>query len=140
MPARSPSVGGIPSRAIGLPGIVFVTLRVSPPGHLGPNPCHHSSKVTNIVPHQISTSVLWNIWFAASYQLVLKPLINSYNQGPASYRQYSSTSLIIKVLLMLLTGPDNPLLCHYFCYYLEWVYDNEMFTIGDTLGGKRLGG
>ena len=42
---------------------------------------------------------------------------------------------------MPLTGPVNPLLCHYFCYYLEWVYDNEMFTIGDTLtcpyGGLR---
>ena len=34
---------------------------------------------------------------------------------------------------MPLTGPDNPLLCHYFCYYLKWVYDNEMLTIGDTL-------
>ena len=34
---------------------------------------------------------------------------------------------------MPLTGPDNTLLCHYFCYYLEWVYDNEMFTIGNTL-------
>ena len=22
---------------------------------------------------------------------------------------------------MPLTGPDNPLLCHYFCYYLKWV-------------------
>ena len=34
---------------------------------------------------------------------------------------------------MPLTGPDNPLLCHYFCYYLNWVYDNEMFATGDTL-------
>ena len=34
---------------------------------------------------------------------------------------------------MLLTGPGNPLLCRYFCYYLKWAYDNEMFTIGDTL-------
>ena len=40
---------------------------------------------------------------------------------------------MIKMLLMPLTGPDNPLLCPYFCYYLKWVYDNEMFTIGDTL-------
>ena len=121
MLARSPSVGGIPSRAIGLPGIVCTTLRVSPAGHLGPNPCHPSLKVTNIAPHQISTSLLWNIWFVASYQLVLKLLTNSYNQYPAPYRQYCSTSHIIKILLMLLTGPDNPLLCHYFCYYLEWV-------------------
>ena len=34
---------------------------------------------------------------------------------------------------MPLTGPDNLLLCHYFCYYLKWVYDHKMFTIGDTL-------
>ena len=47
MPARSPSVG-IPSNAIGLPGIMFVTLGVSPAGHLGPNPYHPSAKVTNI--------------------------------------------------------------------------------------------
>ena len=42
---------------------------------------------------------------------------------------------------MTLTGPDNPLLCHYFCYYLKWVYDNEMFTVGDTLSCsyERLG-
>ena len=26
---------------------------------------------------------------------------------------------------MSLTGPDNPLLCHYFCYYLKWVYDSD---------------
>ena len=34
---------------------------------------------------------------------------------------------------MPLTGPDNTLLFHYFYYYLKWVYDNKMFTIGDTL-------
>ena len=34
---------------------------------------------------------------------------------------------------MPLTGPDNPLLCHYFCYYLKRVCDNGVFTIGDTL-------
>ena len=33
---------------------------------------------------------------------------------------------------MPLTGPDNPLLCHYFYYYLEWVYDSEMSTVRDT--------
>ena len=31
------------------------------------------------------------------------------------------------------TGPDNPLLCHYFCYYMKWVSDNDMFTIRNTL-------
>ena len=40
---------------------------------------------------------------------------------------------MIKIPLMPLTGSDKPLICHYFCYYLKWVYDNEMFTIGDTI-------
>ena len=82
MPPRSPSVG-IPSSAVGLPGIMFVTLRVSPAGRLGPNPYHLSPKVTNIFQDQISTPLLWNIWFISSYQLVLKSLTNSYNQDPA---------------------------------------------------------
>ena len=57
MPARGPSVG-IPSKAIGLPGIMFATLGVSPAGHLGPNPYHPSPKVPNIPPDQISTPLL----------------------------------------------------------------------------------
>ena len=40
---------------------------------------------------------------------------------------------------MSLTWPDNALLCHYFCYYLNWVYDNEMFTIGNTLNSSYGG-
>ena len=79
MPARGISVGGIPSRAIGLPGIMFAALGVSPAGCLGSNPYHPSPKVTSISPDQISTPLLWNIWFVASYQFFLKPLTNSYN-------------------------------------------------------------
>ena len=82
MPARSPSVGGISSRTIGLPGIIFATLGVGPAGRLAPNPYHPSPKVTNISVDQISTPLLWNIWSIASYQFVLKPLTNSYNQDP----------------------------------------------------------
>ena len=82
IPARSPSVGGIPPRAIGLQGIMFATLGVSPAGCLGPDPYHPSPKVTNIPPDQISTPLLRNIWFVASCQFVLKPLTNSYNQDP----------------------------------------------------------
>ena len=80
MPVRSPSVG-IPSRAIGLPGIMSDTLGVSPAGHLGPNP-YHPSKVTNISLDQIPTPLLWNIWSIASYQFVLEPITNSYNLTP----------------------------------------------------------
>ena len=81
--ARSPSVGGIPSREIGLPGIMCATLGVSSAGHLDPNPYHPSPKVINIPQDQISTALLWNIWSVASYQFVLKPLTKSYNQDPA---------------------------------------------------------
>ena len=55
MSARSPPVGGIPSRAIWLPGIMFATLGVSPAGPLGPNPHHPFPKVTNIPTNQMST-------------------------------------------------------------------------------------
>ena len=33
---------------------------------------------------------------------------------------------------MPLIGPVNLILCHYFCYYLKWVYDNETFTFENT--------
>ena len=141
MLARSLSVG-IPSKAIGLPGIMFATLGVSPAGCSGPKPYHPSPNVTSIrsdqisrsvgsdsatpwitalqaslsitnsrsslrltsiesvmpsshlilcrpifllplIPPSISTPLLWNIWFIASYQFVLKPITNSYNQDPA---------------------------------------------------------
>ena len=85
MPGRIPSVGGIPSRADGLPGIMFATLGVSLAGRLGPNSYRPSLKVTNTPPDQISTPLLWNIWSVASYQFVLKPLINSYNQEPVHF-------------------------------------------------------
>ena len=83
MPARSPSVDGISSRAIGLPGIMFATLGVSLTGLLGPNPYYPSPKVTYIPLDQISILLLQKSWFVASYQFVLKPLTNSYNQDPA---------------------------------------------------------
>ena len=83
MPARSPSVGGIPSRAIGLPEIIFAMFGVTPAGRLGPNPYHPSPKFINIPIDQTSNPLLWNIWSVASYQFVLKPLTNSYNQDPA---------------------------------------------------------
>ena len=84
MPARSPSVGGIPSMAIGLPGTMFVTLGVSPVGHLDPNPYYPSPKVTNIPLDQIFTLLLQNSWSVASYQSVLKPLTNSYNKNSSN--------------------------------------------------------
>ena len=31
------------------------------------------------------------------------------------------------------------MLCHYFCYYLKWVYDNEVLTIGNTLNCSYVG-
>ena len=132
MPTRSPCIG-IPSGAFGLPGLMFATLGVSPEGHLGPNPYHPSLKVTNIPADQISNPLLWNIWCVASYQFVLKPLTNPTTKTLPLCRQHCSILLIIKVFIMLLTGADKPLPCHYFSYYLKLVHDNEMFTIGGTL-------
>ena len=142
MPVRSPSVG-ISSKAIGLSGIMLATLEVSPAGQLGPNPYHPSPKVTNIhrppnptPPNQISTPLLWNIWSSGLLPLInlfLSQLLTPTTRTLPPLGQHCSTPLIIKILSMPLTGSDNPLFCHYFCYYLKWVYDNEMFTIGNTL-------
>ena len=62
---------------------MLATLGVSPVGHLDPNPYYPSPKVTNIPLDQIFTLLLQNSWSVASYQSVLKPLTNSYNQDPA---------------------------------------------------------
>ena len=61
---------------------MYTILGVSPVERLAPNTYHLSPKVTNIPPDQISTPLLWNIW-SITYQFVLKPLTNSYNQDPA---------------------------------------------------------
>ena len=132
-PARSPSVGGIPSRAIGLPGTRFVTLGVSPAGRLGPNPYYPSPKVKTYPqiksPHHFyGTSGLLPL-----INLFLSRLLMPTTRTLPPCRQHCSTPLTIKILLIPLTGPDNPLLCHYFCYYLKCVYDNEMFSIGNIL-------
>ena len=132
MPARSPSVG-IPSGAIGLLRIVFATLGVSHAGHLA------QSLATFLLKLQTYPGIKSPLHFYGTS--VLLPLINlflSHLLTPTTRtlplcRQHSSTLLIIKILLMPLTGPDNPHLCHYFCYHLKWVYDSEMFTTGDTL-------
>ena len=125
---------------IGLPGTIFATLGISPTGCLGPNPCHPS-------PIQTYPPIKSPLYFYGTSGLL--PLINlslSHLLTPTirtmpPCRQHCSIPLIIKILLMPLRRPDNPLLCHYFCYYLKWVYDNEMFTIGNTLncsfGGIR---
>ena len=65
--------------------------------------------------------------------LFLSHLLTPTTRTLPPCRQHCSTLLIIKILIMPLTGQDNPLLCHYFCYYLKWFYDNGIFTIGDTL-------
>ena len=89
------SVGGIPSTVIGLLRIIFATFGASPAGCLGPNP-YHPSKVTNIPPDQICTQLLWNIWLVASYQFVLMPLTNSYNQDPAIVGNIAPPCLLLK--------------------------------------------
>ena len=122
MPARSSSAGGIPSRAIGLPGIMFTTLGVSPAGHLGPNHHQPSPKVTNIPPDQISTCFYGTSGLSSLNNLYLSHLLTPTTRTLPHRRQQCSTPLIIKILLMFLTGPDNPLLCHYFCYYLKWIF------------------
>ena len=95
--ARSPYVGGIPSRAIGHPGTMFVTLGENPESRLGPNHYQPFPKVTNI-------SLESNLHSPFIGMSGLLPLINlslSHSQIPTTrnlshYRQHSSTPPIIK--------------------------------------------
>ena len=139
MPVRSPSIGGTPSRAIGLSGIMFATLRVSPAGHLGPNSYHPSPKVTNKSPGSNLHSTFMEHLVCCFINLFLSHFLTPETRTLSPFRQHHSTPLNINILLMTLTGPDNPLLCHYFCYYLKWVYANEMFTTGNTLNCSYAG-
>ena len=133
MPDRSPSAG-IPSKAIGLPGIMVATLGVNPAGCLGPNP--YTTLLLKLQTYPCIKSLLHI--FGTSALLPLNNLSLSYSLTPTTRtlhpcRQHLSTPLVIKVLLMPLAGPNNTLLFHYFCYYLKWVYDNEMFNVGNTV-------
>ena len=119
MPAKHPSVGGISSRAIGLPWIMFATLGFSPAGHLGPNPYHPSAKVTTYPRikspfHFYETSGLLPL-----INLFLSQLLTPTTRTLPPCRQHCSTPLIIEILSMPLRRPDKPLLCHYFCCCLK---------------------
>ena len=65
--------------------------------------------------------------------LFLSHLLTPTTKTLPPCRQHCSIPLIIKILLKPLTVPNNPHLCYYFSYYLEWVYDNKIFTIGNPL-------
>ena len=80
MPPKSPSAG-IPSKAIGLPGIMFATLGVSAAGRLGPKPYHPSPKVINIPLDQISTSLYGTSGLLSLINLFLSHLL-LLQQGP----------------------------------------------------------
>ena len=112
---------------------MFATLGVSPGG------CWVQTLSTLLLKLQTYPQIKSSLYFYGTSGLL--PLINlflSHLLTPTTRtltpcEQHCSTPLIIKILLMPLAGLDNPLLCHYFCYYLKWVYDNEMFAVGNTL-------
>ena len=90
---------------------------------------HKRSKLINIRLDQISIPLLWNIWSVASYQFVLKSLTPTTRTLPTCRQHHPTPLIIIKILLMPLTEPDNPFLCHCFCYCLEWVYDMKCLPL-----------
>ena len=132
MPARNPSVG-IPSRAIAFPG------QSLPLRELALQAVWAQTLTTLLLKLQTYPKVKSPLHlYRTSGLLSLINLFLSHLLTPTTRtlplcRQHHSTLLSIKILLIPLTGPNNPFLCHYFCYYLKWVYDNKMFTFGDTL-------
>ena len=92
MSVRSPSFGGIPSRAVGLPGIMFATLGVSLAGHLGPNP-YHPSPGSNV------HSIFWGTsGLLPLINLFLSHLLTPTTRTLPPCRQHCSTLIVIKIL------------------------------------------
>ena len=135
MPARSPSVGGIPSRAIGLTDVMFATLGVSSACHSGPNPYHPSLKVTNIPVDQISPPL-----YGTSGLLLLINLFLSYLLTPATRslppcRQHLSINPGISLEGMMLK-----LKVQYFGHLIRTVDSLEKTLMLGGIGGRRRRG
>ena len=95
VPARSPSVGGIPSRAIGLPGTMFATFGVSPAGHLA------QILITLVLSYKHSPRPNLHSTFTKNLVYCLINLFLNYLLTPTArtlhpYRQRNSTPLILK--------------------------------------------
>ena len=119
---------------------MFATLGVSSGGCLGPNSYHVLLKLQTHTRIKSSLHFYRTSGLLPLINLFLSHLVTPTTRTLLPCKQHHSTQLIVKILLMPLTGPDNPLPCHYFCCYLKWVYNNEMFTIGSTLNcSYRLG-
>ena len=116
MSARSPSVG-ISSKAIGLPGKTFALWE------LAPQAIWAQSLTALLLKLQtypwVKSPLQFYGTFALLINLSLSQLLTPTARTLPPCRQHCSTSLIIKILIKPLTGPDNPLLCHYFCYCLK---------------------
>ena len=92
---------------------------VSPAGCLGSNLYHPSCKATKIPLIKLPLHFYGTSDLLPLINLFLSHLPTLTTRTLPPCRQHCSTPLIIKILLTPLTGPDNPLLCHYFHYYLE---------------------
>ena len=93
MPARSPSVG-LPSKAIGLPGIMFATLGVSPAGRLGPNPYHPYKRTLGSNLH---STFMEHLVCCRLTNLFLIQLLTPTIRTLPPCRQHCSTQPIIKI-------------------------------------------
>ena len=132
MPARSHLLVASLPRAVGLLGIMFVTLGV-------PQAIWAQTVDTLLLKLQTYPQIKTLLHFYGTFGLLpfislfLSHLLTPTTSTLPPCRQHYSTPLITKILLTPLMGPSNPPLCHYFCYYLKWVYDNKMHTTGNTL-------
>ena len=97
MPARSPPVCGIPSRAIGLPGIMFATLGVSPESHLGPNPYYPSKSYKHTLGSNLQSTFMEHLVCCLLTDLFLSQLLTLTIRTLPLCKQCCSTQPIIKI-------------------------------------------
>ena len=115
-PARSPSVGGIPSRAVGLLGIMFATLGV-------PQAIWAQTVDTLLLKLQTYPQIKTPLHFYGTFGLLpfislfLSHLLTPITKTLPPYRQHCSTPLIIKILLVHLTSNAEEA-------EVEWYYED----------------
>ena len=116
MPARGPSVGGIPSRAVGLLGIMLATLGV-------PQAVWAQTVDTLLLKLQTYPQIKTPLHFYGTFGLLpfislfLSHLLTPMTRTLPPYSQHRSTPLIIKILLMCLISNAEEA-------EVEWFYED----------------
>ena len=112
-------VGGIPSRENGLPGIMFALWELALQAVWAKTLTILLLKLQTYPWIKSPLHFYGTSGLLPRIDLFLSHLLTLTTRTLPPCRQHCPTLLIIKILLVPVTEPDNPLLCHYFSYHLK---------------------